>query len=281
MTYSKEDSGLCSFRNYLVKIIKQLTVTVCEKVSISLNSKIHLAFILKVCCSILIHGDEILGIKPTIGHGEWLALVQDSQPYHIPSGFELSETGYQTSAFISPALSFTASPLHSRRITSGHQQKHIPSGKRKKFERPPFLSQEMWDASLVLEKLAPSSFSGIQRHIVVNAAVWKSFVNSPLPWDFNFEASDSETSGDPHNSFQGSKKRKLSTTATFIPATLTPFQKLLLIKTFHPTHLASAVQKFIQQELGPEFLVKPLLDMQKVFEESNCSTPVLFIQAQG
>ena len=267
-----------------MKIIKQLTITICEKVSIALDSKIHLAFILKVCCSILMHGDEILGIKPTIDQSEWLALVRDSQPYRIPSGFELGETGHRTSAFVSPALSSTASPLHSRRLTSGHQQKHTSSGKQKKLERPAFLSQEMWAASSLLEKLAPSSFSDLQRHIVINANVWQSFVNSPLPWEFRFEVSDSETSttiGDSHKSFQGSKKRKLSRSATFVPTTLTPFQKLLLIKNFHPTNLAYAVQLFIQRELGPEYIVKPLLDMQKVYNAANCFTPVVFIQAQG
>lgn len=268
------------FRTYLVKVIQQLTRSVCAKVSIALDFKFHLAFVLKICCSILMHGDEILEVEPTIRKEEWLALVQGLQLYNTLEGFKLGGTEH---GGLAPP--FTAGKLHSKKIIVGHKQKYDTSfEKQTKLERPNFLSQEMWDAALTLEKLAPSIFIDLQQHILANVETWTLFINSPLPWEFKFKPINTEiptTSRDSNKPSTNSKRKKFSTSATFSPATLTPFQRLLLIRTFHPTHFVFAVQMFIQQELGPEYIVKPQLDLRKVFEESSCSIPVLFILAQG
>lgn len=271
---SKDDGR---FRTYLEKVIQQLTRTVCAKVSIALDSKFHLAFVLKICCSILMHGDEILEVERTIKKEEWLALVQGFELYNTPEWFKLRGT---EQGGLAP--SFTAGKLNSKKTPVGHKQKHdISFEKQTKLGRPVFLSQEMWDGALALEKLAPSIFSDLQQHILANAETWTSFINSPLPWEFEFKPINIDvptTSGDFHKPSSSSKRK---TSATFSPATMTPFQRLLLIRTFHPTRFVPAVQMFILQQLGSEYIAKPPLDLRKVFEESSCSIPVLFILAQG
>ena len=274
---SKDDGR---FRTYLEKVIQQLTRTVCAKVSIGLDSKFHLAFVLKICCSILMHGDEILEVERTIKKEEWLALVQGLELDNTPEWFKLSGTEHG-----GLAPSFTADKLHSKKTPVGHKQKHdISFEKQAKLGRPDFLSQEMWDAALALEKLAPRIFSDLQQHILANVETWTSFINSPLPWEFEFKPINIDiptTCGDSHKPSSNSKRKKFPTSATFSPATMTPFQRLLLIRTFHPTCFVPAVQMFILQQLGSEYIVKPPLDLRKVFEESSCSIPVLFILAQG
>ena len=78
-----------------------------------------------------------------------------------------------------------------------------------------------------------------------------------------------------------SSKARKTPESSFHPSTLSPFQQLLLKKVFHPERLTSAVKDFIQQQLDAEYISKPLLDLGKVYRESNSSTPILFILASG
>lgn len=59
------------------------------------------------------------------------------------------------------------------------------------------------------------------------------------------------------------------------------FERLMLIKIFHPEHLTVAVSDFVAAEMGPQFVDPPKFDIHKSFEESNILTPLIFILSPG
>ena len=53
--------------------------------------------------------------------------------------------------------------------------------------------------------------------------------------------------------------------------------KLLILKAMRPDKLGQAVQQYVHQEMGQEFLTPPIFDIEKSFLDSNCGTPLIFI----
>jgi len=64
-------------------------------------------------------------------------------------------------------------------------------------------------------------------------------------------------------------------------ATLASHQLLLVIKTFLPEKMVTAIQDYIQQQLGASFVATPLLDLNSLLNDSTCTTPILFVLGQG
>jgi dynein heavy chain len=62
----------------------------------------------------------------------------------------------------------------------------------------------------------------------------------------------------------------------------TPFQKLLLIKLFHPDKLEFACRDFIQEALADdEFIKSPPFDLDAVYQASDNKTPIIFVLSSG
>jgi len=53
--------------------------------------------------------------------------------------------------------------------------------------------------------------------------------------------------------------------------------KLLILKAMRPDKLGQAVQQFVYQEMGKEFLTPPIFDIEKSFLDSSPGTPLIFI----
>ena len=53
--------------------------------------------------------------------------------------------------------------------------------------------------------------------------------------------------------------------------------KLLILKAIRPDKLGQAVQQYVHQEMGQEFLTPPIFDIEKSFSDSTPSTPLIFI----
>lgn len=62
---------------------------------------------------------------------------------------------------------------------------------------------------------------------------------------------------------------------------LTSFEKLFVSKIVHPEHLTESIAEFIRYEIGEQFLIPPSFDIHRSFDESNISTPLIFLLAPG
>ena len=333
------------FREYVTNVIQHLTKSVYSSTSLALSTEHSLPFSLKLCCSILMHGDEVLGIAPTISRAEWLTFVQ-----------KLHSVGSDVLKHGLAQRVGSSNPAYAKKTPSGHHRRHATPSKQQKVKRPEFLSQEVWEACLNLENLLPDCFSGLSHHIVQNNKLWETF-EVTQSWEHFSDVSSEENrkltiantdivliqqpdtgdhlqvissksseptssrrssvstsscvsqkksrkSSDPASSHSSRKSSALTKTSvspkyhktsepvgiskarktaesSFHPSTLSPFQQLLLKKVFHPEQLTSAVKEFIQQQLDATYISKPLLDLGKVYRESNSLTPILFILAPG
>jgi len=56
---------------------------------------------------------------------------------------------------------------------------------------------------------------------------------------------------------------------------------LAVIKCLKPNKLVPAVQKLIAAEIGSKYVDPPTFNLSKVFEDSTCSTPLIFILSAG
>lgn len=63
--------------------------------------------------------------------------------------------------------------------------------------------------------------------------------------------------------------------------TMSSFQKLMILKIFHPDQLQRAINEFISKEMGESFVNPPHFDIRKTFEESTILTPLIFILSPG
>ena len=63
--------------------------------------------------------------------------------------------------------------------------------------------------------------------------------------------------------------------------TLTPFEKLLIVKIFKPQKLMDAVQKYIGETLGVFFETGPVTSMEELFSKADAITPIIFVLSPG
>ena len=59
------------------------------------------------------------------------------------------------------------------------------------------------------------------------------------------------------------------------------FQKMVLLKMLRPDKITNAMQKYIVNHLGKEFIEPPTLELSKCFSDSTTKTPLIFILTQG
>jgi dynein heavy chain len=62
---------------------------------------------------------------------------------------------------------------------------------------------------------------------------------------------------------------------------LTPFQKMLLLKTFRKEKLLFAFEAFVSKTMGSNFVEPPPFKLDDVFKDSSCRTPIIFILSTG
>ena len=58
---------------------------------------------------------------------------------------------------------------------------------------------------------------------------------------------------------------------------LTRFQKLCIVKAIAPGSFIPAVRDFIRLERGEKFLNPPLFDLDRSYDDSSCSAPLIFV----
>ncbi|XP_059839458.1 dynein axonemal heavy chain 6-like [Hypanus sabinus] len=62
---------------------------------------------------------------------------------------------------------------------------------------------------------------------------------------------------------------------------LSAFQRLILIKILRPECLTAAVSMFVEEKLGSDFLPSPAVYFSNVFDETDASTPLIFLLSPG
>ena len=59
------------------------------------------------------------------------------------------------------------------------------------------------------------------------------------------------------------------------------FRRLLLVRSWCPDRTLSQARKFIIDALGPKYAEGVILDVQAMWEESNCKTPMVGLLSMG
>ncbi|XP_061839883.1 dynein axonemal heavy chain 6 isoform X3 [Nerophis lumbriciformis] len=145
-------------------------------------------------------------------------------------------------------------------------------------ERPdvPWLSDEYWETCCELDS-SLSCFKGISNEIIAthihvtlgsfetsfNPEDWEDYVSTLPPFDASKD--ENEQSG-----IRGHWDERLS-----------PFQKLVLIKSFMEEKVVFAATEFVIVSLGKQFVENPPIDLANLYNDMSPSTPLVFILSTG
>mmetsp|Transcript_28814 Transcript_28814/g.26051 ORF Transcript_28814/g.26051 Transcript_28814/m.26051 type:complete len:505 (+) Transcript_28814:730-2244(+) len=116
-----------------------------------------------------------------------------------------------------------------------------------------WLSKKSWEESVRLSKL--NHFEGFTQNFEENIDHWAKIYNSPTPYTKELP--------EPYQN------------------NLTKFEKLLIYRVVRPDKLIPAVQEFIKDELGSEFIDPPAFDLAKIYKDSSCVSPLIFVLSPG
>lgn len=64
-------------------------------------------------------------------------------------------------------------------------------------------------------------------------------------------------------------------------SSLSPFQKLLVLRALRPDRITDGVQLFVKQQLGQKYLEPPPFDLETSFADSGPTKPLIFLLSQG
>nr|XP_050853938.1 dynein axonemal heavy chain 12-like isoform X4 [Vespula vulgaris] len=63
--------------------------------------------------------------------------------------------------------------------------------------------------------------------------------------------------------------------------TLTPFQKLIVMRMIRPDKIVVAIREFVKNGMGMKFVMPPPFDISKSYMDSSCTIPLIFILSPG
>jgi len=117
-----------------------------------------------------------------------------------------------------------------------------------------WLGQRLWEEMNRLSTTLPA-FNGLKEAFLNNCGEWKHIYDSAEP--------QNETPPEPWNS------------------NLSSFQKLLVLRCIRPDKIVAAVQIYVAEALGHQFIEPPPFDLQRSYDDSTAVTPLIFVLSPG
>lgn len=98
-------------------------------------------------------------------------------------------------------------------------------------------------------------FKGISDHFISNASEWKEIYDSDQPQNIPLP---------------GEWEKKCSS-----------FHKVLVLNAIRPGKVIEAIQNFISEKMNDKFVKVPVFNLEEVYKDSNCATPLIFVLSTG
>lgn len=117
-----------------------------------------------------------------------------------------------------------------------------------------WLSAKAWGEIFRLSKL--SAFSGLTQEFEDNLLDWERIYNDSEPHTKDFPG-------------------KLGT------QNLSSFQKLMVVRVLRPDRVIPAIQDFVKEKLGAEFIDPPPFNLAEIFKDSTVYSPLIFVLSPG
>ncbi|KAF4522383.1 hypothetical protein B566_EDAN012965 [Ephemera danica] len=118
---------------------------------------------------------------------------------------------------------------------------------------PSWLSDKSWSEICRASKRVPS-LKGLNTMVGENLKAWEDLYNCPDPHNMTYPAPMDELRG---------------------------LAWLVIIKCLRPNKLVPAVQRLIAMELGNKYVEPPAFNLKDAFEDSTCSSPLIFVLSPG
>ncbi|VVC44482.1 Dynein heavy chain, domain-2,Dynein heavy chain domain,Dynein heavy chain, P-loop containing D4 domain,P- [Cinara cedri] len=118
---------------------------------------------------------------------------------------------------------------------------------------PDWLLDKSWNEICRLDQL--NAYNGIKDDLIKNVEYWKNYYYL--------------TDGENHK-FPNPWHDKLSN-----------FQRILVVRTIRPDKVIPVIAKFIEAELGEQFIYNLPFEIQKSYGDSTCLSPLIFILSPG
>ena len=161
--------------------------------------------------------------------------------------------------------------LDSELITAAEWQLFLRgSGVVDRHVRPPLpgapglVSEAGWDLVYVLQESQPAAFAGLCESVATHVDAWQEWSSlpdlyeAPLPTPFGTH-------------LLGERRE----------AQLTIFQRVLLVRCFCEEKTVFACMHFVKEHLGAQFVQSPPVAMVDVYNDTNATTPCVFVLSQG
>ncbi|CAH1793738.1 unnamed protein product [Owenia fusiformis] len=117
---------------------------------------------------------------------------------------------------------------------------------------PTWLTDKSWSEIVRASNL--KNLKEFYAHVQKNIEQWKPLYDSAQPHTFRYPAPFDILSG---------------------------LDKLVILRCFRPDKIVPALQEFIADSLGQQFVEPPTFDLPGTFEDSNCCSPLIFILSPG
>ncbi|XP_053375273.1 dynein axonemal heavy chain 6-like isoform X4 [Mercenaria mercenaria] len=244
-------------KKHMLQMINMLTFSIYRVVSVALFSRHQLTFSTMLATSIMRANDKYDDIANvgTISGFEWMVFLQGNVLANM-----MDEKLLQEHDGLSPM----------ERLESQAQSGDKDSNKH--LTPPRWISDSMWRQCQHLDATS-AAFHNLCRSIMSNYKQWKLFETCEQPYEVMKDPFDPNSV----NLDADDKHEEDDHGITLSWESLTPFQRLILIKILRPDVLTASCCQFVKDSIGSKYLSAGSFDLKEIYEESSAKTPLIFI----
>lgn len=118
-----------------------------------------------------------------------------------------------------------------------------------------WMSEKGWEDLVKLSESFPEQFGGLPDHIDQNLSEWRDWYDLETPESVDCPGEFSSK--------------------------FTSFQKILLLRCFRTDRIYRAINEFVSETMGEEFITPPVVDFNAICEESSPDIPTVIILSPG